>query len=454
MSNREYPQKEVERLARELEFDDEEKARRGNGKAWAMPHLGEEPRDLEGDWPELDVAAYTGIAGEVVGTIAPHSEADPVAILIQFLAAAGNIIGRKHYYQVESDYHHANLFAVLVGQSSKARKGTSWGRVCAVAKGADPRWAQDRRKGGLSSGEGFINEVRDSITKWDSKKKEFEEIDPGIADKRLMIVEPEFAGALAVMERHGNTLSPLLRKAWDGEKLSTMTRNSPLTSTGAHVSIIGHITEMELRARLTRTDAANGFANRFLFPVVRRSQHLPFGGELSDSQIMHLSAILKDCIANLPEHPRISMTQTARAVWAAGYEKLSQDRPGMVGAVTARAEAQTVRLAMIYAVLAGAQQIDLDHLKAALGVWNYCDASAAHIFGDATGDPVVDEITRALRTAGSIGLTRNSIRDLFSRHQSSDRIAAALADLLSRGVARCETRSTAGRPVETWFALD
>jgi hypothetical protein len=404
-------------------------------------------------WPTIDeAAAFYGLAGNVVRTISPHSEADKVAILIQFLAVAGNIFGRKCFYQVESDRHYPNLFAVLVGQSSKARKGTSMSRVCAVAKVADHPWFEDRRKGGLSSGEGFINEVRDATSRWDGKAKTWEEIDPGEIDKRLMIVEPEFAGALAVMERHGNTLSPLLRKAWDGEKLQAMTRNNPLKATGAHVSVIGHITETELRARLTRTDAANGFANRFMFPLVRRSKLLPFGGALNEEIIDNLGRDLAEQIAKCPDDHRMEMTDEAKAEWRNVYRKLSQERPGMVGAVTARAEAQAVRLAMVYALLDGERQIDLPHMQAGLAVWDYCQASAAMIFGDATGDPVVDEITRALRAAGEDGLTRTVIRHLFGRHQAADRIGAALADLLKRGIARSETRSTGGRPVETWHA--
>ncbi len=46
-------------------------------------------------WPVLDGAAYHGLAGDVVNTIAPHSEADKVALLLQFLTAAGNVIGRS-----------------------------------------------------------------------------------------------------------------------------------------------------------------------------------------------------------------------------------------------------------------------------------------------------------------------------------------------------------------------
>jgi hypothetical protein len=229
-----------------------------NPKPSPVPAAVKSPTETAALWPEMDAAAYYGLTGIVVETIAPHSEADPVAILIQFLTAAGNVLGRRCFYQIEGDRHSPNLFSVLVGASAKARKGTSWGRVRSIIEIAEAAWALDKVKGGLSSGEGFIYEVRDKVEKWCPKDEVLQVLDPGVDDKRLLVMEPEFAGALAVMERHGNTLSPLIRKAWDGDKLRAMTKNSPLSATGAHVSIIGHITEEELRARLTRTDAANG----------------------------------------------------------------------------------------------------------------------------------------------------------------------------------------------------
>jgi hypothetical protein len=215
-------------------------------------------------WPVMDDAAYHGLAGDVARTIEPHSEADPVALLIQLLTLAGNVIGSSPYYQVESDRHHANLFAVLVGESAKARKGTALGRIRSVVKVADETW--NGLKGGLSSGEGLIYEVRDPAQKWDPKAQEFEVVDAGASDKRLAVIEPEFASVLAVSERLGNTLSQLIRRAWDGDKLETLTKNSPLCATGAHISVVGHVTQDEVRARLTQTDRANGFANRFLLP--------------------------------------------------------------------------------------------------------------------------------------------------------------------------------------------
>src|SRR5262249_1106148 len=137
-------------------------------------------------WPTMDDAAYYGVAGEIVNTIDPHTEADRVAILIQLLAGFGNVVGSNPYYQVESDRHHANLFGVLVGKTSKARKGTAAGRVRAILHHADELWVT---KGGLSSGEGLIEQVRDEIQKWDPKAKTFEVVAPSVVDKRLMVAE-------------------------------------------------------------------------------------------------------------------------------------------------------------------------------------------------------------------------------------------------------------------------
>jgi hypothetical protein len=406
----------------------------------------------EDQWPIIHDAAYYGLAGDIVETFAPETEADPVAILVQTLTYFGNVIGRSSYYQVEADHHHANLFAVLVGQTAKGRKGTSGGRVRSVVQAADKAWTQERMKGGLSSGEGLISEVRDAVKKWDAKAGTYETVDPGVSDKRLMVIEPEFSNALAVMERAGNTLSPMIRKSWDGSDLSTMTKNSTLRATDPHISIVGHITADELRVRMTRTDAANGFANRFLFALVKRAQLLPHGGNLDETEIQRLGNHLKAAADFARDVGRVWMTEAAREQWEAVYPHLSAEQPGLLGAITARAEAQSIRLALIYGLLDCKDRIDVAHLKAALAVWEYCEASAAHIFGKSLGDPVADEIMRALRQAGNAGMTRTAIRDLFGRHQSNERVGAALALLVSNGRARMESITTGGRPAETWFA--
>ena len=195
----------------------------------------------------------------------------------------------------------------------------------------------------------------------------------------------------------------------------------------------------------------NGFANRFLFVLVRRSKELPFGGNLTDSEILHLGERLKSIIDKTKMVGRIELSDGARKKWAEIYHDLSAAQPGLLGAVTARAEAQTIRLALIYALLDGADKIDLPHLEAAVAVWEYCESSATRIFGGLLGDPVADEILRALQTKPE-GMTRTEISNLFSRNQSSGRIGAALQLLTTKGRAHSKTRETDGRPVEVWYA--
>ena len=416
---------------------------------------GEAGRTDPAPWPEpLAKEAYHGIIGEIVDLIEPQTEADPAAILLQTLVAFGATVGRGPHVKVEGDEHHAALYAVITGESSKARKGTSWGRVRQILSCTND-WP--RAVEGLSSGEGLKYHVRDEREEqqYDKKTKQTETVlaDPGVQDKRLLVVESEFAQALRQTARSGNTLSPTVRTAWDTGTMMTLTKNDPIVATGAHICIVGHITITELRAELTATDTANGFANRFLFGLARRSKLLPFGGDPIDPDALtDLTARLNRAIAHARTLHEVRMTEAARTIWAGVYAELSRPRPGLVGAVTARAEAQAIRLALTYALADCSAVIDVPHLLAGLAVIEYAQASAEYIFGDSLGDPVADELLVALRRAGDAGLTRTDVRDLFKRHQRAERVTAALDLLASRGLARMTEEQTGGRPTEVWRA--
>jgi hypothetical protein len=389
------------------------------------------------------------LAGEVVRAIEPHTEADPVAVLSNLLAAFGNAAGRGAYVRVGASAHHLNLFCALVGESSKARKGMSWGHVRQLMHATDTPWEEDRVESGLSSGEGLIQAVRDPVV--GERDGEPVVLDSGVADKRLLLVEGEFGKVLKVMAREGNVLSAVIRSAWDGDRLQTLTKNSPLKATAAHVSVIGHVTKPELVRLLTQTDTENGFANRFLWVLVRRSKALPFGGEWHLVDTAPLVRRLSEALEFAKTPRELRWGGTARKLWASVYADLSDGKPGLLGAATSRAEAQTLRLAALYAVLDLSSTIEREHLEAALAVWGYCEASARFIFGDATGDPIADRIMTALEGEPD-GLTRNGIRDVFGRNVPSKRIAAALAVLEKLGRVRRETLKTGGRPAARWKA--
>lgn len=379
-----------------------------------------EPPITVPSWPDPpDDDAYAGLAGEIVRTIEPHTEADPVAILAQLLIGFGNLIGRSAYFAVEADRHYANEFLALVGDTSNGGKGTSWGHARRLLEATDPAWAEGRIASGLSSGEGLIHAVRDPMTKREPVREgkpprivRYEEIeaDAGELDKRLLAIEPELGGTLRAAGRDGNTLSALVRQAWDSGRLRTLTRNNPLRATNAHVSIIGHITGMELASLLTRTDAANGFANRFLWLAVCRSKMLPFGGAIEVEDFGPLLRRLGEAADFARTREKVDRDGPADQLWADSYAELSTGRPGLLGAITSRARAHVMRLALIYALIDQSRVIGERHLRSALALWRYAERSAAYIFGDALGDADADALLDALRSAPE-GLTRTEIRE-------------------------------------------
>lgn len=397
-------------------------------------------------WPSpLAEEAFHGLAGEVVRAIEPCTEADPVAMLINFLTFFGNAVGQGPHAVAEADKHRCNLNTVLVGETSKGRKGSSQGHIRELFLRVDPDWIEQRMASGMSSGEGVIWEVRNAIERL--VKGKIEVVDEGVKDKRLLICEAEFSAPLKVMAREGNTLSATLRQAWDSGMLRILTKNSPAKAAGAHISILGHITRGELLRYLNDTELANGFANRFLWVCVKRSKVLPEGGGSPDYR--EIVPALKSALDRARMIGELKRDTEARRIWADIYPELSEGKPGLFGSVTARAEAQVLRLSVLFAALDGDNEIRPVHLAAALALWDYCEASARYIFGDALGDPVADRLLQMLRQRPE-GLNRTGIHQLFSRHVKAARIEEALRLLQTSGRAWCEIRDTEGRPAEYW----
>lgn len=403
----------------------------------------------------LDNVAYHGIAGAIIKMILPHTEADPVALLLHFLVAIGNIFGRSPHFEVSGARHGTNLFAVFVGDTSNGKKGTAWAAIKFFLRSVAETWLKERVTSGSSSGEGWIWLVRDAIKKTVIHKEGSEEqiADPGVADKRALVIESEFATLLKVILREGNTLSDIVRKAWDGEDLNSLTKNSPARSTNPHISMIGHITKNELNKYISETEAANGFGNRILWICVKRSKLLPNGGDLRSVDFTEISERLKEIIHFASSAKLVSKHFEIEDAWRKVYSELNCERYGLLGAMCARATPQVLRLAMMYALLDQTTSIQKVHLEAALAILEYTESSCQYIFGDSLGDPVVDKILSALRQAPN-GLTRTEIRDLFNRNMSAGKIDVALEQLQREGHAYQRFEDTLGRSTERWVSTE
>ena len=201
------------------------------------------------------------------------------------------------------------------------------------------------------------------------RKKANQEIveDHGVTDKRLLVVETEFAKVLKAMARDPNTLSEAIRQCWDTGDLGTMSKNNGNRATGAHVSIIAHFTRADIQKNLCQADTLNGFANRFFWVLCRRLKHIsnPDQMELTDW------APIRDELADIADWAKrqsdVRMVRDAQAerLWDELYPSLSDDKPGIAGSVLGRAVPEVMRIACLYATLDKSDKVGLDHLRAA-----------------------------------------------------------------------------------------
>jgi hypothetical protein len=418
---------------------------------------------IEGEFPSpMNEAAFIGIAGEIVDIIAPESEASREALLTQFLAAFGNIMGSGAHCP-QAGWHRLNEFLVIVGETSRGRKGTSWKAITNLLEMIDPEWTWNRIVSGIQSGEAIISAVRDpaeeqasSVSKKPgSAKRSIDDV--GVEDKRLLLMEEEFSRLLTSSGRSQNTLSPTIRTAFDNPNvLRVVGKHFPEKATKAHISLIGHITREELKSSLKAVDQENGFANRVIWIASQRSKKLPCPGWIAWENHPTIIKKLREIIEIFslevsPKGRRMAFSQPAEALWIDFYNSIDDVRTGVMQKLTARAEAHVLRLSMIYAVLDKSASIEPKHLNAAIAVWSYSEASVKWAFGSSSGNPAADKILEELKRKPN-GMTRTEIQaEVFHRHCPASDLSQALRYLRENKLADFNPEKPAnGKTIERW----
>jgi hypothetical protein len=426
---------------------------------WEVSNDGDEWEEVlpafdEAPWPELAPEAYQGLAGDVVRLFDPTSEADPVAVLVTFATMFGNASGRGPWFPVGTGSQRTNVFSALAGDTGQGRKGTSSEGPELIMAAADPTWSEQRVQGGLSTGEGVINAIRDASPAYAAGDKD---ADDGVSDKRLLLIEEELSQGLKTAQRQGNTVSEITRKAWDSKRyLRTMTKGNPSKATDPHISILGHITPTELRKLVGETEIANGFANRFSWYRVRRSKFVADPPDVRFTLAREIDELARDVRRALEfaKEPRpFKRDAHASSLWREVYPELSQTAPGLSGELTARGPQMVIRHFLIYALLDCSTCIRTEHVLAAVALWEYAQSSVTSIFGELTGDSVADRILSLLRASGT--MTQSEISDALGRNQSAARLASALQLLHSSGriiAKRPKQTGQRGRPA-TWYEI-
>ncbi|WP_367124768.1 DnaB-like helicase N-terminal domain-containing protein [Streptomyces phytohabitans] len=390
-----------------------------------------------GPVPHPDV--FCGWLGETVRELDPTTEADPVAVLVNLLSAAGAVIGRRPHLMVGNDRHPALIWALTIGPTSSGRKGSATSTARRVLAEALPEFfGPEHTPRGLNSGEGLIEYVKDD---------DGDTPNPASFDKRLWVVESEYAVTMSRGRREGSSLPGVLRQAWDGDSLGSMVRDS-LKATDPHIAILGHITPEEFRAKMQDSDMAGGTYNRFLPVFCHRNLILPGSRGASSDLVSNLAAGWRTVLDDASTVEHVEFSPDAWALYCEQvYPALSDDSAGgTITQFTARAAPYVQRVAMTYALCDHTDTISEAHMRAAWRLLDYARASAVHLLGNVTGDPKVNKLADAVRTAGEDGLSADQIRRMFKNTTRAERDRLT-AEVLNRPGYTRTRRPTKGRPV-------
>jgi len=423
-------------------------------------------------WPApMADAAYYGVLGTIAREIEPFIEADSAALLVNLLAATGVAIGSGPYLQRGVHIQRAVLNVANVGETSGGKSDSTAPLRLLFHEVANPREADGEAVAdfatlvarvptlsGLSTGEGLLWPIRDErrTQKQNKKTHQLEDVvEPGVTDKRFLVMEAEFARVFAVMGREGNTLDAIIRELYDClPTVRSSPKGDPIVVTNPHVGMIVQITPSELARRMPDTFLTNGFTNRFSWTLTHRIHSLPNPPDYSTLVREH-AAKWRTAASIASNVGHVQFDAGAEARWAIEYDALREgtrldpeESTGDVPEAIARGHVFVMRTALIYAALEGSRHITATHLNAALAAWDYCERCAAYLFGGARARPVDTVIAEALRGRGA--LRREEVRGLFSGHQRAAVIQAALDALLKAGKVRTWNEPTSGRPIEWW----
>lgn len=433
--------------------------------AAAVPRETDDPIPLGP--PTMAPEGFVPLVADVVAAACRSSEAHPVAVAANVIAWFACAIGRGPWQAIGDIKIHCRPNMLIVGKSSKARKGTSEITAREVFKRADSLLRERLKSkdvlrfhaGGLSTGEGLAFAIRDGREADEHGKGG----DDGVKDKRLVVIEPEAANVLAQVKRDGNTLSPVVRNLFDGRDLEPLTKTSQTRASRPHVVIVGHITGFELREKSTENDAANGLLNRFCIVHVHRPKLVPLPEPTPDAVLDALAVKLAGAVefasrGNLHANNthEIALIPEAREFWCERYAEITRDRDGKGGNLLARSEMYARMLAMIFALMDRRSEIEPCDLRAALAWIDYWARSVTYIFQCGEDDDELDAFTvEVLKVVtGQPGISLSQLQEHWHRKRTAQ-VKASLERLLSLAPPLIECRpdtNTGGRVAQRYWA--
>jgi hypothetical protein len=396
-------------------------------------------------WPTLADAGRHGPVGRYLDLIEGHTEAGAAAVGGMLLAELGTLIGRRAGVRIGEIEHHANVFELVVGETSTGAKGTADLMARRFVNHVDRNFFLRHAIGGFGSGEALIAAIADPKDGEDR-----------VVEKRRCIIENEFSALLRVARRETTILSDVIRQGFDYQPIRHSTKTGgDLIATGHHLAVIGSITPAEFRNLTGEVDFENGWLNRYLFVPAVMNELLPFGGRVDAERV---SAIAADVVAALDAlEDELAVNGVHRwyviaegtavgDLWGPWYRSVRHGSGrGVVKALTRRQVVHAARLMVILAVLDQAGELRPEHFHAATAWTDLSVETARRLFQSVvTGQ--AGRLLDAIRAVGEEGLSHADQSAVFHRNLKSDDLEQLRRSLIDDDHIMDFAVSTGGRP--------
>ena len=414
---------------------------------------------LDGRFPApLTEKSLTGIIGDFVDLAYPTTVACREMLLYQMLPVIGALLGATYYLPYGSDKHFPSLFSLAIGRTSDG-KGQAKHHIEDAIRLVEPAWFSQNVFANPASGEGLVRMLAGKGLVLGGKKN------------RVVVYNSEMVTTFNASARKDSTLSGNLRTAYDGDRIENFRSDTKKSYTADNyiLGFCGMITPQELKDVMPAMDWKNGAANRFLWSIGFKDKTLGRSAKQPDftkwaDRVRKLVELNKGA-----DLTAIDYSDSGKRAWDEWFYSLPEHNDDTLSESQARAAANCVRVANLYAQLDERRldgwlvQLDREHVEAAIEIVNRSRQSVewyltqAHQVSPTESGATQEELMKlksavaaAGRETGVPELTQGDIAKLFSHKTTEERdelcILAGLKPY-SRANGREDGR---GRPVTVW----
>jgi putative DNA primase/helicase len=421
--------------------------------------------------PEQAETMLYGTVGLFAKAAADGKGLDPIAAALACLTWLGTEVSPRIVLQIADSYHPARIFGVHVGRSSRGAKGDSSQLLKKVIRRISKQHSEllgAFHSGGLSTREGLALQLHDGFTQGEQET-------PAVTDKRLFVIESEFANIMAQTKRDGNTLSTALRDAFDYPcKIDPMTKTNRISSTNPHIGILGNITPYELASKLSKNEISNGVINRFMLIYSERMANVPFppatDNGLVDMLANEFASVIHwakgsygDSSFDLYDSQVVAtLDNHAKAFWVIVFDELSNPYGGeFIAAATDRRRVFALRLALLFAITDKSLVIQEHHIRAGVEWARFSARTAAYVLGGAGSGDVetvdktqLDKLMTFLKSKKGFVSRTDISADCFKRHISKTKLDGLLQLAIdSQLIERKQQLPKAGGTMVTMYGI-